>query len=246
MIKTCPQCNSEFRTYRKAAIYCSKLCQNQSQVKAKFYECCNCKSFFSRPNYRRRLNSVKVFCSHLCHLAYKANNARITTCQFCGIEFRNSNSAVTHCSWNCRNLDLVTSKDELCEGCGCKYRAFLSEIKRGRRFCSRYCYERTIVGPAHPNFVHGKSNKFGPNWNAVRLFILERDTVCRLCGKDKHCNGRNLDVHHITGRRHFILLEEANQYSNLVALCHSCHTKTEMAINHGRIDDLPIWLRPLA
>ena len=51
--------------------------------------------------------------------------------------------------------------------------------------------------------------------------VRERDNqTCQICGKSKIENGKNLDVHHIDYNKENINID------NLIALCASCHVKT--------------------
>lgn len=77
-----------------------------------------------------------------------------------------------------------------------------------------------------------RPNNYGPNWQQQRQKVLERDDFrCRTCGASAK---KGLHVHHIRPFREFgyaagenenyIL---ANQLSNLVTLCPSCHRNAE-------------------
>jgi 5-methylcytosine-specific restriction endonuclease McrA len=81
-------------------------------------------------------------------------------------------------------------------------------------------------------------------WHLVRQQVIDRDKACRLCGAGKSPSGRSLDVHHRDARRNFLMVDVANDLSNLIALCAPCHGSVEAKITHGRTADLPKWLRP--
>lgn len=86
-----------------------------------------------------------------------------------------------------------------------------------------------------------RPNDYGPNWQAARQAVLERDGYrCRMCG----ANGQNqpdlaekgvvLHVHHIRPFREFGYVpgqnehyRQANQPENLITLCPSCHRQAE-------------------
>lgn len=72
-------------------------------------------------------------------------------------------------------------------------------------------------------------NVYGPDWNRLRQKILLRDNFsCRGCGKI--LEPAQLHVHHVQPFRSFADSGLANQASNLVALCASCHHKAEAGV----------------
>ncbi len=91
----------------------------------------------------------------------------------------------------------------------------------------------TLPEPAHeivrPNY--------GPNWSEMRLRARERDRfTCQHCGVHEGQTGREHDVHHRIPFRHFGYRPgeneaylQANDLSNLVTLCRSCHAR----VDHG-------------
>ena len=78
---------------------------------------------------------------------------------------------------------------------------------------------------------------YGPNWPEMRLRARERDRfTCRHCGVRESQVGREHDVHHRIPFRHFGYRPgeneaylQANDLSNLVTLCRSCHAR----VDHG-------------
>ena len=73
------------------------------------------------------------------------------------------------------------------------------------------------------------SNIYGPEWNRLRQKILMRDSyTCRACGKAFEPS--ELHVHHVQPFRTFADPAIANQASNLVTLCASCHHKAEINV----------------
>ena len=89
-----------------------------------------------------------------------------------------------------------------------------------------------------PNFVEtlrseklwgADPNVYGPDWNRLRQKILLRDNyTCRSCGKTFDVS--ELHVHHLQPFRTFADPAMANQPSNLVTLCASCHHKAEINV----------------
>ncbi len=78
-----------------------------------------------------------------------------------------------------------------------------------------------------------RPNDYGPNWQAQRKQVLERDGYrCRTCGADG--DEFVLHVHHIRPFREYGYVPGqnenyliANQTDNLVTLCASCHRQAE-------------------
>lgn len=72
-------------------------------------------------------------------------------------------------------------------------------------------------------------NIYGADWNNIRKKVRERDGYrCQSCGVLE--SGREHDVHHKIPFRAFRSAEEANQLSNLVTLCSTCHRRVEIAV----------------
>ncbi|MBE7469397.1 MAG: ATP-dependent helicase [Anaerolineae bacterium] len=72
-------------------------------------------------------------------------------------------------------------------------------------------------------------NDYGPNWAAQRRAARARDGYrCQMCGLPER--GREHDVHHKIPFRTFASYEPANQLSNLITLCRSCHRRAETAV----------------
>ncbi|MCK6625337.1 MAG: DEAD/DEAH box helicase [Anaerolineae bacterium] len=72
-------------------------------------------------------------------------------------------------------------------------------------------------------------NDYGPNWAGQRRAARARDGYrCQMCGLPER--GREHDVHHKIPFRTFTSYEPANQLSNLITLCRSCHRRAETAV----------------
>jgi DEAD/DEAH box helicase domain-containing protein len=72
-------------------------------------------------------------------------------------------------------------------------------------------------------------NDYGPNWLTQRKQARARDGYCcQMCGAPER--SREHDVHHKSPFRTFASYEQANQLSNLVTLCRSCHRRAELAV----------------
>jgi 5-methylcytosine-specific restriction endonuclease McrA len=106
---------------------------------------------------------------------------------------------------------------------------------RRRSFCRKECYGAWISannhGPSHPRWVGGSVEYRGPNWRRQNRAARERDGhQCKRCG-----DTANLQVHHmipfrsfgyVVGENDFYRL--ANELSNLITLCQTCHVHVEM------------------
>ena len=67
-----------------------------------------------------------------------------------------------------------------------------------------------------------ENNEYGSDFDSsLKEQIRFRDKyTCRICGCSQLENGKQLDCHHIDYDK------KNNDMSNLITLCHSCHTKT--------------------
>jgi len=109
-----------------------------------------------------------------------------------------------------------------------------------------WCYVAEEVSPDMEVLDHG------PNWAVQRQRARERDHyTCQVCGATEASLGREHDVHHVRPFREFSYIAgvndnylQANELSNLVTLCRSCHSK----VNGDRLskDMLSNGLRGLA
>lgn len=72
-------------------------------------------------------------------------------------------------------------------------------------------------------------NDYGPSWPRQRDLARARDGYrCQVCTAPEQ--GRAHHVHHKTPFRSFANPEQANQLSNLVTLCPSCHRQAELSV----------------
>jgi len=121
-----------------------------------------------------------------------------------------------------------------CEQCGVGDHKSPAQLERNdHHFCSPDCHKQwmseNIVGEAHPDYEGGRRTfRTGPNWRNQREEAIQRDDdQCVACGMSRAAHkqeyGYDIHVHHIEARRNFDDLEKANELSNLVTLCHSCH-----------------------
>lgn len=223
----CPNCGKEFWYYlswpRK---YCSNACKGKANVQnikhwaptgyAAVCETCG-KTFWADKAVRGR------FCSRTCHGKWLSAHIKGGAHPNTGRKFG-------------RPSYLPAPTMKACPVCGKEFVVKPSHAA-WRRFCSKQCmamdYALRTRGEDNFNWQGGYEPYYGPSWRAAQRAVRERDKVCRLCGMTPEQNGRELDVHHIKPFRTFRVARhlEANDLSNLMALCHACHMKYERAAN---------------
>ena len=92
------------------------------------------------------------------------------------------------------------------------------------------CYWLTL-----PVEQERQASNYGPNWQTQRQLARQRDRFrCAECRIPEDQLARQLDVHHLTPFREFCYLPGqnnayllANQLSNLISLCPTCHKRVE-------------------
>jgi DEAD/DEAH box helicase domain-containing protein len=73
------------------------------------------------------------------------------------------------------------------------------------------------------------ANDYGAQWREIRERVRERDGYrCQMCGVKEETSPHH--VHHKIPFRQFANAHQANQLSNLITLCPSCHHKAETAV----------------
>ena len=116
-----------------------------------------------------------------------------------------------------------------CAWCGEEFPLLLCPSRRNKRhFCPGTDHHgkwksENLRGENSPTW-RGGDTVYSSEWTLhLRVKIRDRDNhICQLCGAVE--NGRRLDVHHIDYNG------QNCTPGNLVALCHSCHLRT----NHNR------------
>ncbi len=199
-----------------------------------------------------RVNTAK-YCSRVClSIAYRGQKPRYIpptnsvtiVCPQCGKGFTRWTSRLKYgrgkyCSPKCQYTAIKARPkqgqiDLICLNCGKNFRRYKSWLrKKGNgKYCSRKCRDEHWIGKNHPLYIDGNgTNQHGSNWYAQRRKVLKRDNyMCQHCGaKD------NLDVHHAIPFREYGMDEYrvANELSNLITLCSSCHRTNEAAIQRS-------------
>jgi len=119
-----------------------------------------------------------------------------------------------------------------CCSCGRRFRVptWYAEAKLRLRFCGRACreaWEREVDGQDRVR-LGGRPARRGGNWAVQASRARGRDGYrCRVCGATEEDLGRQLDVHHVMPYRLLGSSPEANNLSNLISVCPSCHKKLE-------------------
>lgn len=175
------------------------------------------------------------------------------TCDWCGSTVYRHDSQVTgsnfYCSRECKHeyqeAEVVGKGHHQwarvecrCEYCGTIIYRKPSHLEtREKVFCDMTCMGQYRQSSGNPNWKGGLAEDYGQNWEAVRQEAIERDNQqCQRCGLSSAESlsryDKSLHVHHLVPRRDFIEdgefdAERANQLSNLVTLCPSCHRRWE-------------------
>lgn len=90
--------------------------------------------------------------------------------------------------------------------------------------------ESTIQNLQLEGLWNNARNYYGPGWQKIRNQVRERDGFrCQVCGVIE--GERAHDVHHKIPFRLFPSSEIANQLSNLITLCPSCHQRAELTVS---------------
>lgn len=224
---TCPTCGKEFWYYlswpRK---YCSNTCKGVGGItNIKHWQptgydatCEECGKTF-----RAGVSTRGRFCSSRCWGIWSSAHVVGPTHPKFGKKFG-------------RPPHLPPPVTKTCPVCERTFVTKASHISR-RRFCSKQCMAADLAmrvrGEDNFNWQGGYEPYYGPTWLAARRAVRERDKVCQMCGVSPQETGRELDVHHIKPFRTFgsARHEEANQLTNLMLLCNTCHAKYEQATN---------------
>lgn len=247
--KNCLNCGIEFHIpncYMNRVHCCSKMCSYALRDTKERRNCVICNTPFLV-----RHNSKRQFCSNACKLKPSPENKTVKPCARCGKDFESwTYRKQIYCSLKCKNIvaahqpkpkrsaNIITLT---CEWCNKSYQVHqcMNTGKRKSRFCSVECrgkhFSATNRGAKHPNWRGGgKYPDRGRNWSAQRRLTLIRDNQsCQICHKKMNEKNKHLiDVHHIKPYREFNGdYLSANELTNLITLCRSCHKRVE----HGKI-----------
>ncbi len=201
--------------------------------------CAECGIFFFRiPAATTRRPTNRQFCGRKCKIAYSRRSRVKRICEQCQSAFYVPPSSIVHhaarfCSAGCAGTD-VDGIEITCDQC-LKSFSVVPHRRATARFCSTGCKNawesENKTGKNNHNWRGGFDKNYGENWARQRRLTIERDVTCRACGVPKSPNGYGLDVHHIHPLRLFASKTDANELSNLIALCRQCHA----AVDSGKI-----------
>lgn len=166
--------------------------------------CKNCKKlFFYNPNKEAKEKfKIRLFCSRACRYEFDKGMRIIKKCAWCGKPVE--------------KVAYYKDQDRFFCGYHCRSKYFGNQQPKGKQayWFGKRCTET-------PNWRGGLSfEPYGIDFNNdLKEAIRKRDDyVCQLC--DAKENGYKLHVHHIDYGK------QNNNEWNLIALCRSCHVKT--------------------
>lgn len=141
-----------------------------------------------------------------------------------------SKSGINFCTKkHYREWQKTRIKNINCDWCKKPMQRNLARIEKVENsFCSNECQwdwrhsNKTFHGKNHPAWTGGSDSYRGPNWNDQSKKARIRDNnECR------ECSGAADAVHHLVPFRVFTNYMEANNLTNLITLCNSCHGKAD-------------------
>jgi 5-methylcytosine-specific restriction endonuclease McrA len=163
----------------------------------------------------------------------------VYSCATCGRQFQKQSGrrvgSRTFCTFDCFKAAPRTPRhpkaEVTCSGCGKRLLVWPSKLRLNQHFyCCPACRQRHIIGPNNPSFRSGwgRRGHYGQDWKAQRRAALGRDgQTCRHCHAQPK-RSRDLHVHHLTPAYLFGGdWRRANELSNLITLCRSCHHAVE-------------------
>lgn len=230
---TCKNCGKEFSAnfspvQNSYPVFCSFECRVKYGWVTKTCEYCGVEFEVTRSRVAKR-----KYCSRECsNLAHRRR--LIFNCDYCGKEVERSpgnyhSHNVQHhfCSLDCAHKYIDGDGQKWfainCEYCGKEIQREKWRIERCKhRFCSKECHDKWQVGPNAYNWQGGIENApYDTDFNEeTKARIRERDDwTCQIC-KERMYEICDLPIHHIN------YIKVDSQDSNLIALCRSCHTKT--------------------
>ncbi|MGB0385863.1 MAG: HNH endonuclease [Ardenticatenaceae bacterium] len=226
----CIQCDKK-RVSKPVNKFCSLECKNASLIVVERRPCATCGKDF-KP---KSSDPSRKFCSKNCFF----DSIRIPNqqpCHHCGNFFKPNTLTrdQKYCSYDCTHLARRKRIKKTCQHCG---KTFDCQVCREKtqHHCNRRCRAADIIGPNHPAWKGGTPNSYGPSWNQQAKKVRKRDGYrCQCCGISQKKLTRSLDVHHIRPFKEFGYIpgqndnyKKANELSNLISLCGSCHRKAE-------------------
>ena len=106
--------------------------------------------------FRHSSSKNRVTCSLECRIKYWESLWTKKICPVCNIEFKSlksRNSVV--CSNKCKHKLLDKSEIIVCLNCKKPFKVAPSELKKGKKYCSKKCFDIAQTGENHPNWRGG-------------------------------------------------------------------------------------------
>lgn len=240
----CPTCHKELDTESGMKKHHAHV--HGTSLTQKTWSCTWCDETFTRPESQIQ-NTERVFCSKKCHgkWIHENDHTRVqVTCEYCDSQFERRKNKLPprnhyFCSHEChgkwkKQQGTVVVSCEICDTEVTKNIAYANRCEH--HFCSTECqgtwYSENIRGEDHPLWKGGSVSYYGKTWLPQRRAALKRDEyACQDCGltREEHYkqHGADLEVHHIQPFRTFEDSATANQLSNLITVCTTCHLQRE-------------------
>lgn len=182
-----------------------------------------------------------LYCSRECYFKSRWGKGRKITkvCKECGKQF-NSYQASNQkfCSKECanrwrENKPLIKRRNRItkkCDWCGKEFSRPASNFHSIHFFCCHSCSakwwaEYGLHREKHPRWT-GKYPliSYTDGWKVARRLVLKRaNNKCERCGKIP----KRIEIHHKKPVRACSSIKEANNLSNLIAVCIKCHNILE-------------------
>jgi len=172
--------------------------------------------------------------------------AKTSVCETCRCEYKirdgKSISESKYCSLPCKKASeagcntlqgWARARTNRCQWCD---EWFVAPPAADREFCSRECTdirrseEDILSGDNHPRWVSEEADRYWMSQSKVEQ-VVQRDKQCQMCGLSNEAHkvmvSNRLHIHHVKPRRKCESREEANQLSNLLLLCSTCHNRLD-------------------
>lgn len=230
--RKCDQCARSFiAAKRKPTTFCSRRCRGDWRIanNPRRRACIVCKAPIVGKMHKTQRTCGDKACT--------AENVRRKTrspktCRQCSVVFwpvqQTPGVFTRFCSARCYNAHRRGARVTVKCVCGVTFVRRVSsgaKPKGDLRFCSKECSHAYFKAERHPCYRGVTDPNRGRAWAHRAESIRVRDgRCCRRCGKPESENGgRRLHVDHLIPWRAFANKSDANDPSNLAALCMSCH-----------------------
>lgn len=245
----CLMCGEEFTQNSWNQVYCSiecvKMAKNKRRKKPIIEkECIFCGEIFQA----KRADAFSCGKRDVLHRPNEKIKRVKVICDCCGEYFEQTVSThnrnkrenrKNYCSQKCMGEAYKDRVEITCSECGKTFQRAKSGYDPNNKhyFCSKECQKKNtdyiLSGEEHYNYINGDTSYIrGVGWSKARKETRKRDNyTCQHCGITEEQLGKQLDVHHIKPYRLFDNSKEANELTNLISLCPSCHHKQEAKLH---------------